>query len=62
MPRRVESFKVDCSKNIPRARFTFDEPIRNRLRKEQNLIESRSFRVETGLVGRQNGVGPQKEK
>ena len=57
MPDRVESFReVDCSENRSRARPRFVKPIRNILRKEQNLIESKSSRVETGLVGRKNGV------
>ena len=53
MPDRVESFgEVDSSKSRPRrARLGCDKPIRNRLRKEQNLIESRPSRAETGPGG-----------
>ena len=39
IPDRVENFReVDCSKNRPRARPGFVKPIRNGLRKVQNLI------------------------
>ena len=48
--------KVDSSKNRPRARPGFVEPIRNGLRKVQNLIKSRPSRAETGMAGRENEV------
>ena len=39
MPDRVKSFgEVDSRQNLPRARPGFVKPIRNRLRKVQNLI------------------------
>ena len=39
MPDRVKSFKeIDSRENRPRARPGFVKPIRNGLRKEQNLI------------------------
>ena len=63
MPDRVESFgEVDNSENRPRAWLGFVKPIRNGLKKEQNLIKSRSSRVETGLAGRENEVRQQKEE
>ena len=63
MPDRIESFqKVDRSKNRPRARLGFVKPIRNGLRKIQNLIESRRSTAETSLAGRENEVGFPKEE
>ena len=63
MPNRVKSFQeVDCSGNRPRARPGFVKPIRDGLRKEQNLMQSSLFREETGLAGRENGVRLQKEE
>ena len=39
MPDRVKSFgEINGRQNLPRARPGFVKPIRNRLRKEQNLI------------------------
>ena len=39
MPNRVKSFReIDSVENRPRARPGFAKPIRNRLRKVQNLI------------------------
>ena len=62
-PDRLKSFgEVDSSKNCPRARLGFVKPVRNGVKKEQNLIKSSSSRAETGLVGRENGVRLQKEK
>ena len=46
----------------PRAQPGFAKPIRNGLRKVQNLIESRLSRAETGLTGRGNGNRFQKEE
>ena len=57
MPDRVESIaEVDRSKNRPRARLGFVKPIRNELREKQNLIKSTPSRVETDLMGKENGV------
>ena len=51
MPDRVKSFReIDSRQNHPRARFGFVKPIRNELRKVQNLIECRPSRAETGLM------------
>ena len=39
MPDRVKSFReLDSRQNRPRVRFGFVKPIRNGLRKEQNMI------------------------
>ena len=63
MPDRVKSFReIDSRENRPRARPGFVKPIRNGLRKEQNLIECRPTRAETGLAGRENGITFQKEE
>ena len=57
MPDRVKSFReIDSRDNCPRARPGFVKPIRNGLRKVQNLIECRPSRAETGLAGRKNGI------
>ena len=54
VPNRVKSFgEVDSSKNHPRVRLGFIRPIRNGLRKVQNLIKSRPSSAETGLTGLQ---------
>ena len=59
---RVESFReIDGRADRPRARPGFVKPIRNGLRMEQNLIECRPSRLETGLMGRKNGIRFQKE-
>ena len=63
MPDRVESFgKINSRQSHPRARPGFVKPIRNGLRKVQNLIKCRPSRVETGLAGRKNGIRFQKEE
>ena len=63
IPDTVKSFgEIDSSKDRPRARPGFVKPIRNGLRKVHNLIKCRPSRAETGLAGRENGVGPQKEE
>ena len=63
MPDRVKSFReIDSRQDRPRARPGFVKPIRNGLRKEQNLIECRSTRAETGLAVRENGIRFQKEE
>ena len=63
MPDRVKSFReIDSRENLPRARSGFVKPIRNGLRKIQNLIECRPTRAETGLAGRENGIRFQKEE
>ena len=62
MPDRVKSFgEIDSRQDRPRARPGFVKPIRNGLRKAQNLIECRPTRAETGLAGRKNGIRFQKE-
>ena len=63
MPDRVKSFgEIDSRKNFPTARPGFVKPIRNGLRKVQDLIECRPSRAETGLAGRENGIRFQKEE
>ena len=63
MPDRVKSFReIDRRQDRPRSLPGFVKPIRNRLRKVQNLIECRPFRAETGLAGRKNGIRFQKEE
>ena len=63
MPDRVESFgEADSNEDRPRAQPGFVKSIRDGLRKEQNLIESRPSCCETCLAGRENRVGFQKEK
>ena len=63
MPDRVKSFgEIDSRQDRPRARRGFVKPIRNGLRKVQNLIKCRPTRAETGLAGRENGIRFQKEK
>ena len=62
MPDRVKSFReISSSEDRPRSRPGFVKPIRNGLRKIQNLIECRPSRAETGLAGRENGIRFQKE-
>ena len=52
MPDGVESFReINSRQDLPRARPAFVKPIRNGLKKEQNMIKCRSSRAETGLVG-----------
>ena len=54
VPDRVKSFReIDSRQDRPRARPGFVKPIRNGLRKVQNLIESRPSRAETGLAVRE---------
>ena len=49
---RVESFvEVNSSESRRIARFGFDKPIQNGLRKKSNLIESKPSRAETGRLG-----------
>ena len=63
MPDRVKSFReIDSRQDRPKARPGFVKPIRNELRKEQNLIECRPSRAETGLAGRKNGIRFKKEE
>ena len=63
MPDRVKSFReIDSRQNLPRARPGFVKPIRNGLRKVQNLIECRPARAETGLAGRENEIRFHKEE
>ena len=52
---RVKSFgEINSREDHPRARPGLVKPIRNGLKKEQNL--SRPYRAETGLAGRENGI------
>ena len=61
MPDRVESFReINSGKDRPRARPGFLKSIRNGLRREQNLIQSRPSRAEADLAGRENGIRFQK--
>ena len=63
MPDRIKSFgEIDSRQNRPRAQPGFVKPIRNGLRKVQNLIKCIPSRAETGLAGRENGIRFQKEK
>ena len=63
MPDKVERFrKIDSREDRPRALPGFVKPIRNGLRKIQNLIECKPTRAETGLAGRENRIRLQKEK
>ena len=57
VPDRVKSFgEIDSRQDRPRARPGFVKPIRNGLRKVQNLIECKPSRAETGLAGRKNEI------
>ena len=63
MPDRIKSFReIDSGKDRSRARSGFVKPIRNGLRKVQNLIKCRPSRAETGLAGKKNGIRFQKEE
>ena len=63
MPDRVKSFReIDSRENRPRARPGFVKPIRNGLRKIQNVIKCRPSSAETGLTGRENGIRFQKKE
>ena len=63
MPDRVEGYReINSRQDRPRARPGFVKPIRNELRKIKNLIECKPFRAETGLAGKENGIGFQKKE
>ena len=63
MPDRVKSFReINSRENRPRVRPGFVKPIRNGLRKEQDLIKCRPTRADTSLAGRENGIRFQKEE
>ena len=63
MPDRVESFReIDSRQNRPRARPGFVKPIRNGLRKVQNLIKCRPSRAETGLAGERIKLDSKKKR
>ena len=63
MPDRVKSFrKINSRQDRPRARPGFVKPIRNGLRKVQNLIKCRPSRAETSLARRENGITLQKKE
>ena len=58
-----DSFReIDNRQDRPRTRPGFVKPIRNGLRKVQNLIKCRPTRAETGLAVRENGIRFQKEE
>ena len=62
MPDRVKSFgEVNSSENRPRAPSGFVKFIRNGLRKEQNLIESRLFGRKPAWRGERMKVGSRKK-
>ena len=55
VPDRVESFlEINSGEDCPRVRPGYVKPIRNGLKKKQNLIKSRLSRGETDLAGREN--------
>ena len=63
MPDRVKSFgEINSRENRSRARPEFVKPIRNGLRKVQNLIYSELSWAETGLAGKEIGIRFQKEE
>ena len=63
MPDRVKSFgEIDSRQDRPITPPGFVKPIRNGLRKIQNLIKCRPSRAETGLAGRKNEIRLQKEE
>ena len=63
MPDRVISFgEIDSREDRPRAWPGLVKPIRNGLRKVQNLIKCRPSGAETGQAGRENGIRFQKEE
>ena len=62
VPDTVKSFReIDSRENRSRSRTGSFTPIRNGLRKVQNLIECRPSRAETGLAVRENGIRFQKD-
>ena len=63
MPDRIESFgEINSRQDRPRARPGLVKPIRNGLRKEQNLIKCRPSRAKTGLAGKENGFRFRKKR
>ena len=59
----VKSFgQINSRQDRPRARSGFVKPIRNGLKKIQNLIWNRASMTETGLAGRENGIRFQKDE
>ena len=64
MPDRVKSFQgeINSGEDRLRVRAGFVKPICYELREEQNLIQNRPSRMETGLVGRENGIRFQKKE
>ena len=63
MPDRVKSFReINSRQDRPIARPGFVKPIRNGLRKVQNLIKYRPSRAKIGLSGIENGIRLQKEE
>ena len=54
MPDKVKSFReINSRQDRPKAWPGFVKPIRDGLRMEQNLIQSRPSMAETGLAGRE---------
>ena len=63
MPDRVKSFReINNREDRLRSRPGFVKPIRNGLRKEQNLILTGPSWAETSLSGKENGIEFQKEE
>ena len=63
MPDRAKSFReINSKEDRPIALPGFVKPIRNGLRKVQNLIKYRPSRAEIGLSGIENGIRLQKEE
>ena len=63
MPDRVKSFReIDSRQDRPRARPGFVKPIRNGLRKVQNLIECRPTRAETARRGERMELDSRKKR
>ena len=60
---RFKSFvEINSRQDRPRARPGLVKPIRNGLRKEQNLIKCRPSRAETDMAEKENGIRFQKEE
>ena len=61
-PDKIESLReINSSEVRLRVRLGFVKLIRNGLRKEQNLIQSRPFIAETSQAERENEIRLQKE-
>ena len=63
MPDRVKSFReINSRQDCPRARPGFVKPIRNGLRKEQNLIKCRPSMAETRPGGERMELDSRKSR